>query len=362
MKKIYLITGAAFLSVSSFAQVSEAGKCVLSSSKPFTHVASSERLTNPDTTGIVNVSDFLPEFLPNGGNASIYGYLGGGFIYGNNVDGYKICAQGYQNVGTGSPVPVRVLGVILWFGAIESDAGSSATSKVVISAYDMAANKAYNTNGSGTFNSTTLNSPGPTGTAKGTADLLFSDIDTTGWNYVTFTTPPAISGDFALVVDASTLTAGDTVGLVSDKLNDAGNFDYAFHKVGTKWYVTDQIFSDPASPALGSGGLDNNIAIWAVVADATGVNEYFNGMKLTTYPNPTTERATIEYTLEKNSNKVSLVVFDQAGRKVIEKAYDSQSAGTYKIDLETANLNAGTYMYQLNANGRNFTKQFVVTK
>ncbi len=85
-------------------------------------------------------------------------------------------------------------------------------------------------------------------------------------------------------------------------------------------------------------------------------------MKLNVYPNPSVEKAEIEYTLEKNSNLVSVVVFDQAGRKVIEKAYDSQSAGTYKIDLETANLNAGTYLYQLNANGRHFTKQFVVAK
>lgn len=361
MKKIYLITGAALLSVSSFAQVADAGKNVLSSSKPFVYTASSDRLSDPDTTGIVNVTDFLPEFLPNGGAASIYGYSGGGYIFGNNVstNNLIVCAQGYQNI---NPTPVRIIGAILWFGAIESDAGSSTTSKVVISAYDMAANKAYNTNGSGTFNSTTANSPGPTGTAKASADILFADIDTAGWNYVAFATPPAMAADFAIAMDVSTLAAGDTAGLVSDKANDAGNFDYAFHKIGTKWYVTDQLFSGAAAPDLGSGGLDNNIAMWAVVADATGVNEYFNGMKLTTYPNPSVERATVEYTLEKNSNKVSLIVFDQVGRKVIEKMYDSQAAGTYKTDIETSSLTAGTYLYQLNANGRNFTKQFVVTK
>ena len=103
-------------------------------------------------------------------------------------------------------------------------------------------------------------------------------------------------------------------------------------------------------------------ALFAVVSDATGVNEFFNGMKLTTYPNPTTQNVTIEYTLEKNASTVKLMVINSAGQSVINNTYNAQSAGTYKVNLDVTNLAAGTYFYQLNAGGHNFTKQLVITK
>ena len=359
MKKIYLLSSAALLSVGALAQTSLYGHAQVQEVKPFVHNCSVDRLSNPDTTGWVNFVDFMPQFGSVSGNAVFYSYTGGGYVYGNNVsvNNLKIVAQGYLNI---APTPVKIIGAIVWFGGKQSDAGSSASSKVTISIMDMASNKAYNTNGSGTFNSTTLNAVGPTGSAKASADVLFTDIDTVNWNYVAFATPTTCVADFAIVADFTPLAAGDTAGLVSDSKNDAANLDYAFHKIGTKWFVTDQLFSSAATG--GSLGFDNDIALFAVVSDATGVNEFFNGMKLTTYPNPTTDHATIEYTLEKNSNGVSLVVFDQHGRKVVNNNYSNQSAGTYKVEVDAQNLAAGTYYYQLKANGSNFTKKFVVTK
>jgi len=53
-------------------------------------------------------------------------------------------------------------------------------------------------------------------------------------------------------------------------------------------------------------------------------------MKLTTYPNPTVEKATIEYTLEKESRNITLALYDNKGAKVIEKEYSAQGAGLIK--------------------------------
>ncbi|MDQ3047693.1 MAG: T9SS type A sorting domain-containing protein [Bacteroidota bacterium] len=367
MKKIYLIAGAVVVSASAFAQGgSFSGNVVANSAKNIpAKTAPSQRLAT-DTTGIgfnviTNVT-FLPEFAPNNSVVN-WGYLGGGYIFGNNVfGGLNICAQGYQNLNT---MPVEVDGVILWFAGIENDMGSSATSKVVIKAYDMAPNKACNTNGAGTFNTTVLNDDGPTGAPKATADLLFSAIDTTflADNYVPFSSPPSFAADFAIAVDFNTLAPGDTAGLYADQEDDAGELDYAFHFYSGKWHTTDHLFSDPAvATENGTGALNNDIAIFAVFGDATGVNEFFNGMKLTTYPNPASVNSKIEYTLEKDSRNVSITVFDQAGRKVLENKYDEQSAGSYKVDVETINLASGTYFYQLRANGNNFTKKLVVAK
>ncbi len=98
------------------------------------------------------------------------------------------------------------------------------------------------------------------------------------------------------------------------------------------------------------------------MSDATGVNEYFQGMKLTTYPNPAVNNVTVEYTLEKNATGVSITVLDATGHKVLENKYNEQSAGTYTVALDASNLAAGTYFYQLRASGHNVTKQLVITK
>ena len=365
MKKIYTLIAITAIAAGASAQVSdESTKPFVQKTLPFHHITNVNRtISNPDTTGLVNYTDFLPQFCPSG-TPTYYGYTTGGELYGRNHDAINICAQGYLNVG---PTPVRVEGVLMWFGSKYSDAGSSVTSKVVVKAWAMAANKAYNTNGSGTFNQTTLNAPGPaTGVNApvASADILYTDIDTTAYNYVSFPTAsqPTFTADFAVGVDFSTLAAGDTAGLVSDSKNDAANLDYAFSNLSGKWFVSDQMFSNPASPDLGTGGLDNDIAVWAVLTQATGINEYYDGMKLTTYPNPAVDNAVIEYTLEKNSTNVSLIVFDPSGRKIVNNVYNQQSAGTYKVNVETTNLASGNYFYQLNANGQRFTKKFVVTE
>lgn len=363
MKKIYLLSSTLLFSLAAVAQTPEIGKANPIAAKPFAHVIPTDRtFVCGDTAGWQNFTDFTPEFAAISGGAVIYGYTGGGYIYGNNVSTnvLRICGQGYQNLNLD---PLSISGVVLWFGGKESDLGSSGTSKVVITAFDVIANRSRNTNGSGTFNSTVNNWPGPATTAKCSADLLFSDVDTLAFNYVPFLTPANFTGDFAVVMDVTSLAAGDTVGLVSDSQNDAQNLDYTWHKIGTNWYVTDQLFSNPGSPDFGSGGLDNDIAMWPVVCDpVSGVSEFYNGMKLTTFPNPAVNSTVIEYTLEENSKNVSIVVFDLTGRKLINNVYEEQNAGTYKVTLATENLAAGSYLYQLNANGHRFTKQFVVSK
>lgn len=359
MKKIYTLAGILLVSTAAFAQV---GKPVLIETKPFNYVASHSRMNSIDTTGVVNVTDWAPAFNPNGTQCSYYGYSGGGKLFGNNKDQLNACAQGYQNLG--NPIPVNILGVLTWVGGKTSTNGATGgtNSVITVKAWKMAPNKAWNTNGASPAVQT-QNSEGPStllGSPIASTTVTYADIDTTNLLYAAFPTPPLVPADFAVGIDFNTLAAGDTAGLVNDALGSAANIDLAFHYYNSKWWVTDFMFSDWAIG--GSGGFDTDVAIWAVLSDAAGVSEYFNGMKLTTYPNPAVEKAVIEYTLEKNSSNVSLLVFDKAGHKLIDNNYSNQNSGTYKVELETAKLAAGTYFYQLNANGHNFTKQFVVTK
>lgn len=361
MKKIYLLLGATLLSVVSFAQTVR----TIGPLKPVafhSSILGGERV-NLDTTGIgINgMVDFLPVFAPTG---SVYtsAYTAGGYIYGvapSSQAGVKFdkCAQGYLNL---SNLPIKVEGVLLFFVAKESDLTTSATSKVVVKAWAMAPNKALATVTAGTLNQTVYNAPGPATSVnapQASADLLFADVDTLNYNYVTFPTPVAFSTDFAIGLDCVNLAAGDTVGLAMDAPgDDGGTIHYSFLNVVSKWFVTGQLVG------TASAEINNEIGLWAVYTNATGVSEYFNGMKLTTYPNPVVDKATIEYTLEKNSANVKLVVLDATGKKVIDNSYSNQTAGIYKVDVATDKLAAGSYFYQLTSNGYSFAKKFVVTK
>ena len=313
--------------------------------------------TPTDTTGWVDSGNWAPNFAGISGQVVAFGYQGGGWVYGNNADGLNECAQGFLNVNQATLGVEEVL--MLFTG--KTGVSGSATSKAVVKVYNMAANKAKNTDGAG---GNALNSPGPN-QLLGSQDYFFDDIDTTfgNWNVVTFPTPVFINGtDFAVSVDFSNLNAAqDTAGLLCDQVGDADGLDYAFHKFQGAWYVTDFAFSQ-----TGSGDVDNDIAIFAVIDENfIGVEslEFFNGMKLSqNNPNPMNGNTVIQYELEKYTTSVELEIFDVQGRKAVVINEGEKAAGRHSISIENTKLAAGTYYYSLKANGNRLTKKMVVTK
>src|SRR6218665_63047 len=275
MKIIYTLMVFAGLSASLNAQsIDKSNRPFIKKTIPFTYLPNAERMSSPDTTGIVNYYDFLPQFGGLPSTPVLYTYTGGGFVYGNNADTLNVCAQGYLNVLN---IPVRILGVLLGVKAKQSDAGSSPTSKIIVKAWGISPNKAFNTDSSGIFNNTILNWAGPAtanNAPDASADILFTDIDTLDFTYAAFAVPPVYTGDFAVGVDFSTLAPGDTAGLMSDGPGSAIELDYAYHLYHNQWIVSDQLFSNAASPDFGSGQLNNDIAIWAVVDEPQCFSHY----------------------------------------------------------------------------------------
>ena len=313
--------------------------------------------TPTDTAGWVDSGNFAPVFAGISGEVVQFGYQGGGWVYGNNVDGLNECAQGFLNVNQST---LGVEEVLLLFTGKTGVSGSS-TSKAVVKVYSMAANKARNTDGAG---GQAVNSPGPN-QLLGSQDYFFDDIDTTfgNWNVITFPTPVFINGtDFAVSVDFTNLNAAqDTAGLLCDQIGDADGLDYAFHKFQGSWYVTDFAFSQS-----GTDDVDNDIAIFAVIDENfIGVEslEFFNGMKLSqNNPNPMNGNTVIQYELEKYTTAVELEIFDVHGRKAVVINEGEKTAGRHSISIENTKLAAGTYYYSLKANGNRLTKKMVVTK
>lgn len=368
MKKVYYLLLAGFFSCNlAFGQSLGIDKAVLSSTKqlPENYVLKSSA-TPTDTTGLSSIN-FAPEFAP-AQTVTFYQYTGGGWIYGVNISGNNLneCAQGYVNYGAGS---IGIEEVILLFAGKTGVSGDP-TSKCVVKVYNMDLDKANNFDDAAA-NDYSKNSPGPN-MLLGQADLLFDDIDTTfgAFNIVPFNSVIGVVGDFAVGVDFTNMKGKqDTAGLVSDQVGEAGELDYAFHKVGANWFVTDFLFSyNPTDPnnVIGSGVLDNNIAIFAVIdINYVGIEDenYLNGMKLDhVAPNPVIGQTQIRYALQNSSNNVTIEVFDATGKKVETFSEGSKGAGVYSVTFDASNVEAGNYYYSVTSDAGRITKKMVVVK
>ena len=80
------------------------------------------------------------------------------------------------------------------------------------------------------------------------------------------------------------------------------------------------------------------------------------------FPKPATDYANIQYTLENDAKVATVVVLDMQGKVVFEESVQNQTKGAHTIRLNTASLNAGSYFYQVRANGAKLTKELVITK
>ena len=81
---------------------------------------------------------------------------------------------------------------------------------------------------------------------------------------------------------------------------------------------------------------------------------------LEVFPNPAASRVTVRYSLPA-PGRVSLTVYDVLGRPVrVLLSHAWQDAGAQEMALEAAGFSPGSYLVQLLANGRTFTKQVLI--
>jgi len=84
------------------------------------------------------------------------------------------------------------------------------------------------------------------------------------------------------------------------------------------------------------------------------------------YPNPFNANTTISYALT-NAGRISLAVYDLAGRKVADLFNGNQSAGNYQIDWDGIDnsgqvVSSGIYFYRLIADGQSTTRRMMLLK
>lgn len=305
---------------------------------------------NVDTTGITMSGNFAPDFAPSNGDVYIYGYMGGGYVYGSNVDSLNVCAQGYMNTNNST---VRISEILFIIGGKYENPNDAVDGSIGVSIYQMTDNQAF------TFDGTNWNPSheGPAGNALATESLNISNCDTTGFTSVMLSSPVSVTGNFAIEFDASSfINTGDTVGILSDA--HGNGYEYAFHNFtpGGPFMVTNSAFG---------GNLNNNIAMFAVIADNNlGVDgdESLNGLKVSSFPNPAQDEITIQFTSEYKNTSISVNIFDQTGRIVYQNNLTRSLSNSNNITINTNSLSNGKYYYSIQSEYGRITKSFVINK
>jgi hypothetical protein len=74
--------------------------------------------------------------------------------------------------------------------------------------------------------------------------------------------------------------------------------------------------------------------------------ELKNEMGLINYPNPFSATTKIQFQTA-SFEKVSLIVFDQTGRKITTLVNENLPSGNHQFDFDGSSLSGGIYFYQL---------------
>lgn len=267
-----------------------------------------------------------------------------GFVAGNNAYGDKQKTQAFAELHPGNAHKVEA--AILWIGLKRFNSGNN-NAKVVVRVHQL--------NGNGTLDG------GPTSTAPGTvlatADLLLSNIDTSGFNpaIVNFSPAPIINANqnYAISLDVSTLANGDTVALVTSSAGEVLTPEQSFEQWSSNaWYSM-----------LAGWGIDLTMFMEvAIDNNTTSVAELAqNEMLLNAFPNPTSNFVSISYSLGKESN-VIINIADITGKVVASINEGTKAMGSYITHFNTSELSAGTYFYSVVTENGTATKKLVVTK
>jgi len=76
-------------------------------------------------------------------------------------------------------------------------------------------------------------------------------------------------------------------------------------------------------------------------------------------PNPTSENTNITFYLPE-SGKLRLTILNTLGQEIMTLADSNFDIGTHSLQLDVANLNAGSYFYKLETYNKSLTKQLTV--
>jgi len=287
----------------------------------------------------------------NTANITLYRLSGGnGYIFGTNSQTvpatptatiyYGQAAQKYTASGSG----ITVTGAIAVVGEASSAAATTQINAKVFS--ENATTKAPDTQ-LGLSASRPLNS------------LV------AGSNTFNFAAPIPVSGRFFVAIESPIVggATSDTLGIVSTKLGCSSTDSLAWVQIKNAANPTAGLWRSVKS-WFGSNTSDLDIFIFAIIDIPSGVEEVTKGnLSLSAaFPNPASQQVSFSFGL-KNDARITASIFDVTGKLVKEiRESSTRPAGKHTLDVAIDDLQAGSYIYSIDADGVKIFSRFVVAK
>jgi len=96
-----------------------------------------------------------------------------------------------------------------------------------------------------------------------------------------------------------------------------------------------------------------------IATNTTGINQVVQQLSFELYPNPASERASIEFNVE-GKQDVLLTVYNSLGEVVYSRNENGMAAGEYTFEIPISGFGAGMYMINVQAGQRSSSKKLLV--
>jgi hypothetical protein len=365
MKKLFLLTLTAAISVSSFAQSRVAPTATKNKSVMTEKISVSNagKLLQKTTN---NFDTLSLNYIGSDDTLAVYGESGYGAYYGLNRSGFTGYAERYDVAN--ADTTIKILGVVARFGGVYNTAS---TKTVTFKVWDQSAAVPVTPTVSlvGFPNNQLAASAAipvtNLGMGNGSApDTAKAYALTTATNYLT----SAFFVGYEVSYDTLHIS-GDTLGLYSN-LDGERHTSLGYVSNGDTTYITQNVIK-----ALDGQWYDNYLEVYnifnhldiypiAVIQTPTSVSNITKG-GLTffgNFPNPAVNSTNVKFSL-KNTTDVTVQIMDMNGRVLNTINQSKLSAGEHTIAVETSALASGTYLYVIRtAEGDGMASQLTIVK
>lgn len=259
--------------------------------------------------------------------------VGGGYVSGTNGYGDLAKAEAYTPVNSTS----YISDIIVMFGDVTTTSGDP-NSRVAFVIYDL--------DGPGTTTAGTV-STAP-GTILGAGSVAVTQLITTSPMLIGMPSTVTVTGPYAVGVDFSLLTAGDSVAVVSTSDGDAGNSERSWEQLSDGSWIT----------LLQSWPLDVDLTLVPIECDQlpVGIATPVEANEFYIFPNPTNNILNVVSGSDLNNTSL-LSVIDISGQVISQTILTNRQSA-----IDVSQLTAGIYFAKLSSAATTNTLKFIITE
>jgi hypothetical protein len=373
MKKIYLTLGLGVLFLGANAQQfkntqqSKLGKAHIK------NALVTNRLGNSASTYSVTIDTLTPASIMTGG----CGAVSGGVVY---YLAHSTPDSGYA-FGTSTPNTFTYnIGTVVTITATTTElaqrysVGTASATVTNVLVWPGVGSGSVTTTQSNIYSETTY-TPGTMLGSSGTVPMsaYATAVASGGFVNYTYSTPVTIAASSNFYASVTIPAMGgsdkDTMAVLTTTVGCSSALADSLSWLSTTYQIPGVGNQVQWSSVKQSFGAANNLDIMIfpvidITSSAAGINNYVShgGLSLyAAYPNPTNSTVNINFSLN-TASKVDVEVYDVTGKIVKTISNNNLAAGANSITIDASTLEAGSYIYCVNANGNRMFSKFMVTK